>query len=379
VAPVDVSIHSPHLVGGGVVKFTTDGGEPGELGHVFTRPFAVDASDEAVVTIKAVVLPHWRDGLAESDVATVSFRVLHQPKTPPEPEPEPETPPEPAPAPVLREENFAELFLQHIIEVHRQRLAAVEDFSLGLGVSQDGDGTWRVFEVRQGSCCLGLLREGDIINTVDDVEIKAVEDLRETCRGQPGSFLKLVFTRRGAGAQSEVYFVRSEDEETGGFALKSVARDAEPSETTTRVLPGSPEGGVSDHDPLFHVLAQDHAAVRAQGHMSPDSPAAAGRSTPVEGGDSRDTRRHLKDLRGIFSLESRCAQLERELCHAKLELTSARRAVLELERRLAEAESELQAPGSRLAALEGVNKTAANAALKDELSGLYRRYQAAAQ
>ena len=56
VAPVDVSIHSPHLVGGGVVKFTTDGGEPGELGHVFTRPFAVDTSDEAVVTIKAVVL-----------------------------------------------------------------------------------------------------------------------------------------------------------------------------------------------------------------------------------------------------------------------------------------------------------------------------------
>ena len=90
VAPVSVSIQSPLLARGATIHYTTDGEDPhqGPSNRVYDgSPFSIDTAGEPVVTIKAVVVPHWQEGLAESDVASVSFKVLHPPRTPPDLEP----------------------------------------------------------------------------------------------------------------------------------------------------------------------------------------------------------------------------------------------------------------------------------------------------
>ena len=91
-APVNVSIQTPLLARGAAVHYTTDGADPSGKGpshRVYDgSPFTVGMADGPVATIKAVVVPHWQEGLAESDVTSVSFRILNQPRTPPDLEPE---------------------------------------------------------------------------------------------------------------------------------------------------------------------------------------------------------------------------------------------------------------------------------------------------
>ena len=168
-------------------------------------------------------------------------------------------------------------------------------------VTLDGNGRCQVSGVQDTGCCDGLIEEGDLIQSVDGVKISTVDDLRDTCRGPPGSRLKLLYRRRGTGDSSELFFLRQENEETGEFLL--TACDSAPaSDLTSKPLPVSPvTGGQVDHDNLFRALDSD----LVDGHIA----YASRNNSPVEGADE-DKRRLFRDVGGTFSLERRCEQLE---------------------------------------------------------------------
>ena len=168
-------------------------------------------------------------------------------------------------------------------------------------VTLDGNGRCKVSGVQDTGCCAGLIEKGDFIHSVDEVEISTVEDLRDTCRGPPGSRLKLQYRRRGTGDSRELFFLRQENEETGEFLL--TACDSAPaSDQTSKPLPVSPvTGGQVDRDNLFRALDSNLVG----GHIAYESR----NNSPVEGADE-DKRRLFRDVGGTFSLERRCEQLE---------------------------------------------------------------------
>lgn len=195
--------------------------------------------------------------------------------------------------------------------MHRFRNACdwrVQDFSLGLRVILDGNGKCKVAGVEEESCCFGVIHEGDVIQSVDDIEIDTVEDLRDTCRGPPGSMLKLAYRRNGTTTTSELCFLRTENEETGEYKL--IASDpAFDSDPASKALPVSPVTGQLDQNNVFREVEQAamtrHFDLRS-GHLTHGSR----NNTPVKDVDNQDKLRHSKDFRGSFSLERHCDHLE---------------------------------------------------------------------